>query len=216
MVKSDRSCTEYWLDTQTGSFRGEFDAMYKNIADPWDCEARKASVNNKIFIELVFDTAVHFPRVVDVGCGLGGLLDAIRSRNGGGEVLGIDISPTAIAKATLRYPEIRFESRDIVASPVNEPPFNLVVLSEVRYGLEDLETFFERITKVVDADGILAIHQYFPFEQKYGKERIDGLQGFLRFLQDKTEFRSQSMVTSHHVDGHVLLATFKRKIDARI
>ncbi len=79
-----KNCTEYWLDSQNGTLRGEFEEMYRDIKDPWGCETGKSSLNNRIFVDIVFDGNRHFDRILDIGCGLGGLLDTIRTRNGAG------------------------------------------------------------------------------------------------------------------------------------
>ncbi len=48
--------------------------------------------------------------LVDVGCGPGALTDALRAAVPGGTVTGVDISESAIAYASKRYPACRFET----------------------------------------------------------------------------------------------------------
>lgn len=206
------SCTEYWLDSQTGTFRGKFEEMYRDIEDPWGCEAGCSSLNNRIFLDVVFNDRSHYERILDVGCGLGGLLDTIRMRNGEGYVLGVDISQTAIHKAERRYPGIDFRCHDLLRDELPERNFDLVVLSEVLwYVLDDLPLFFERVSTMISSGGSLAIHQYFPVVQRFGRDRMDGLSGFLAFMEARPGLSRQHMVTSHHHDGLVLLSTFKKE-----
>lgn len=205
------SCTEYWLDTKSGAFRGEFEAMYRDIEDPWGCEAGKSSLNNLIFLDIIFGGDRRYGRILDIGCGLGGLLDAIKRKNVGGYVLGLDISQTAIEKAGRRYPDLEFRCQNILETELRDRNFDLIVLSEVLwYVLSDLPRFFDRVSSMMSATGSLAVHQYFPAEQRFGREQIDGLPGFLDFMERRAVFSRQHMFTSHHDDGLVLLSTFQK------
>lgn len=78
-----KSCTEYWLNTQDMTFRGEFEEMYHDIDDAWECKNTFNSLNNRIFIELLFDQNVEYKRILDIGCGLGGLTNSLFLRNEG-------------------------------------------------------------------------------------------------------------------------------------
>ena len=49
-----KSCTDYWLDKENFSLRGDFEAMYKDIDDPWGCGEYCDSLNNKLFCEMLF------------------------------------------------------------------------------------------------------------------------------------------------------------------
>ena len=207
-----KTCTEYWLDPQTGAFRGEFEAMYQDIADPWGCEAGKSSLNNQIFLDIIFDANRRYDRILDIGCGLGALLNTVRQRNQGGYVLGVDVSRTAIQKAKERYPELHFDCRNIAKERLEEGDFDLVVLSEVLwYILDDLPSFFSRVAAMLRPAGLLAIHQYFPAEQRFGRERVDGLPGFLQLMERQRPLLRRHMYTNHHPDGLVLLSTFQKE-----
>jgi cyclopropane fatty-acyl-phospholipid synthase-like methyltransferase len=199
------------LDRQTGTFRGEFEEMYQDIEDPWGCEIGQSSLNNKIFMEVVFDGDPHFDKILDIGCGLGGLLNAVKVRNGEGYVLGIDVSQTAIRKAKERYPDLNFNCHDILQGELPEEGYDLIILSEVLwYVLKDLPLFFARVSGMMSSAGLLAIHQYFPDDQNFGREQIDGLPGFLTLLEEKVGFIRKHMVTSYCSDGRVLLSTYKK------
>lgn len=204
-----RSCTEYWLDTAAGTFRGQFEEMYRDIEDPWGCESAKTSLNNRLFTEIIFDGDRRFERILDVGSGLGGLLSILAARNGGGFVLGLDVSHTAVEKATQRYPELSFERHDLAKEDLAQSGFGLVTISEVLwYVLDDLETFFGRAIDALTPGGVLAIHQYFPAEQKYGRDKVDGVSGFLEYMRGLADVKSEHMYTNHRRDGLVLLSTF--------
>ena len=71
-------------------------------------------------------------RILDVGCGNG--YWTRRMTDWGHRVVGVDASPSRIARARLEVPESRFErldiSRDIV-SQLDEEPFDVVISTEV-------------------------------------------------------------------------------------
>jgi 2-polyprenyl-3-methyl-5-hydroxy-6-metoxy-1,4-benzoquinol methylase len=207
-----KTCTEYWVDPQTGRFRGEFEKMYSDIDDPWGCEAAKSSLNNRVFLDVIYANDRRYERILDIGCGLGGLLSTIRERNGGGHVLGIDISATAIEKARRQYPGVSFQQKNIVSEELGESDFDLVVTSEVLwYMLDHLALFYDRVVATMAPGGILAVHQYFPAEQRFGKDVIDGLTGYLRFMESRADLARRHLITSYQADGLVLLATFSRE-----
>ena len=206
-----KSCTEYWVDPETGKFRGDFENMYRDIDDPWGCESSKSSLNNRLFLDLIFDGDRKFERVLDVGCGLGGLLSTIRARNGGGEILGVDVSSAAIEKASKRYPEMRFRQANIVTDDLGVANFNLIAVSEVLwYILDDLPKFYDRLAALLAKGGTLAIHQYFPAQQRFGRDKLDGDYGYLKFMRGRAELTKEHLIRADHPDGHVMLATFTK------
>lgn len=211
-MSKSKSCTEYWLNTEDATFRGDFEGMYQNIADPWGCESKKSSLNNKIFIDITFDGDCRFDRILDIGCGLGGLLNLVVDRNQGGYALGLDVSQTAISKAKERYPNLNFQCRDIRQSPLVDDQFDLIIISEVLwYVLDGLPLFFLEIKKLMAPDAILAIHQYFPENQRFGKDVINGLPTFLKFLNEEARLLKRRACAIDSDDGIVLLANFKKE-----
>jgi len=79
-------------------------------------------------------------RVLDLGCGNGGLLSALQPAEG----IGVDFSPAKIARAQAAHPHLRFLCADIEAldeAPLGDP-FDVIVISDTIGSLDDcLETF---------------------------------------------------------------------------
>jgi SAM-dependent methyltransferase len=210
------SCTEYWLNKDTNQFRGEFETMYQEIADPWGCEQHHNSRNNRLFLEMLFPQE-HAARILDIGCGTGAFTQLLYERAAfcmpqGMDVLGCDVSKTAVEKATRSFENISFFVHDIAKKPsLDVGQFNLVVMSEVLwYLLENLEQTLLGIRDSVSPGGMFAIHQYFPTNQKFGRDVCLGITGFLEQMKragyelcDRVE-----CVEEHQGDGRVLLATF--------
>lgn len=81
--------------------------------------------------------------VLEVGCGAGDLLAALRPSRG----LGLDFSPAMIAKAVDRHadrPELSFRVARAEAVPANEV-FDHIVLDYLTGYLEDIQGVFERL-----------------------------------------------------------------------
>ena len=63
----------------------------------------------------------------------------------------------------------------------------------------------------MSATGSLVIHQYFQADQRFGRELIEGLPGFLNFMEGRAGLSRQHMYTSQHHDGVVFLSTFQKE-----
>jgi len=208
-----KSCTDYWLDRETMSFVGDFEGMYRDVPDPWGCESEADSLNNIIFLEMLFDKQ-RYDSILDIGCGLGHFTERLYRRNGGGRVCGSDISETAVDKARLRYPRLDFRIMNVLREGIPER-YGLVVLSEVLwYVLDDLAGVFGRIKDALAADGCLGIKQYFPDDQRFGRDVLPGVPGFENFIRESGLFIQEATVScrGENGDGTVLLARLRKAI----
>jgi 2-polyprenyl-3-methyl-5-hydroxy-6-metoxy-1,4-benzoquinol methylase len=214
MSEQKKNCIDYWLDTSTFTFIGDFEGMYKNIDDPWGCQKAATSLSKQIMKEIIFQKHGHFKRIMDIGCGLGAYSNEIYKRNGlNGEMLAFDVSETAISRAKQLYPHISFHTLNILTDSIEQyGRFNLIIISDILwYILEDVEGVFHKLQTGLDNTGIVAIHQYFPYNQNYGREIINGLSGFDSFLTQKTNLVYSEKFVQHHEDGLVLLALLERR-----
>jgi len=82
-------------------------------------------------------------RVLEIGCGTGDLLAAVKPARG----LGIDISPEMVKRARQKYPHLEFQVGDAENLPVEEK-FDYVILSDVIGYLEDIQRAFAQLKKV--------------------------------------------------------------------
>lgn len=207
-----KSCTDYWLDSEKLVMRGEFEEMYRDIPDPWGCDKNALSRNNRIFLEILFPPARTFKNFLDIGCGLGRITNEIYQRNNGGQGTGIDISKTAIQKATGKYPHIDFCVHNILEGRFGDPTcsYDLVIMNEILwYLLDDIEGVLGSIKSMTNIEGLFAVHQYFPSKQRFGRDVVDGVDQFLKILSE--QFKIVDHVVAHHEHedcGQVLMATF--------
>lgn len=95
-------------------------------------------------------------RTLDVGCWTGEYTAAI-ARKTRGEVIGVDILPSAIAKARKRHPGIRFEVRDVVRKPFPPNSFDCITFLEVIEHVENPAGFLRAFHKMLKPGGLLVI-----------------------------------------------------------
>ena len=203
---------QLWLD-------GKFEDIYVKEEDPWGCLKQANQFNNRLFVEMMFlfTTAKPFNRILDIGCGLGGLSDLIRMWAGGNSVLGVDTSLTAVNKAQSRYQQCDFLQWNILTDPSEilydrqyGDRFDLIVMSEVLwYVCQKMDFVLEKIkTELLSGKGNFAIHQYFPEDQKYLCEYIDGMMEF-ELIMKQHKFQTIKRITISTETGPVLLGLYR-------
>lgn len=141
------------------------DLAYK-MPDPWHMaseqeQARFVETNALIEREL----GDRFETLLEVGCGEGHQSEYLASLTG--ELVGLDVSETAIVRARKRLPDAEFFAGDIYAQPwVGERGrFDLVTACEVIYYMSDLPKFL----RTIDHLGHDCLVTYFaPAERKVG------------------------------------------------
>ena len=82
-------------------------------------------------------------RVLEVGCGLGDLLAAVKPARG----VGVDFSPAMITLARGRHPELEFQVADALEVGGAEK-FDCIILADLVNDLPDVQAIFERLQAV--------------------------------------------------------------------
>lgn len=119
-----------------------FEAIYAASPDPWLSASGKYRYQRRKYEGLVglLPRGRFFPRVLDVGCGVGRLSSLLAAR--GGQVLGMDVSPSAIRRAQADYAGITnltFEQGDVTRMPSRlNGAVDLLVIADVLYYLAPL------------------------------------------------------------------------------
>ncbi len=103
---------KYVFNTEDRTFVGNFEEMYQqekdSVFDSWHQEDSR-QLNRKIALEILSE--YNFDRIVDIGTGKGALTHQLKRCNN--EVIGLDISPTAVEVARSRFPDIIFDVVDV-------------------------------------------------------------------------------------------------------
>ena len=167
-----------------GKFIGNFEQMYKDFEDPWGQLENKFTVENEIFKKWCTKMKNEEKnRVIEIGSGLGRVTNFIKKQ--GLDVLGIDISDTAVKKAQERYPECNFIRGDILDFDIYLK-FNpqIIILSEITwYVLEKLDEFLNFLKEKFPK--IIIIHFLTTYPngiQKYGTDYFVDLNGILQYF----------------------------------
>ena len=79
-------------------------------------------------------------KVLEVGCGLGDLLAAVKPSRG----LGVDFSPAMIDLARQRHPDLEFRAVDAAQVPAEEK-FDYIMLADLINDVPDVQAVFERL-----------------------------------------------------------------------
>jgi SAM-dependent methyltransferase len=98
-------------------------------------------------------------RILDLGCGTGQLLEALRPSEG----VGIDISRPAIETARALYPRLRFLQGDVADPKMLAEaggPFDVILLVNVVTHLTDVQATIERLHSVCHARTRVLIYSY--------------------------------------------------------
>src|SRR5439155_3819943 len=82
-------------------------------------------------------------RVLELGCGRGDLLAALRPSVG----VGIDFSREMIFRARRNYPHLKFAVADAHAAPIDQK-FDVIVLADLVNDLWDVQAVFERLRRL--------------------------------------------------------------------
>jgi SAM-dependent methyltransferase len=94
-------------------------------------------------------------RVLELGCGQGDLLAALRPSVG----VGVDLSPEMTTRAAARHPELRFVAADALDADI-AGTFDVIVLSDLLNEIWDAQSLFRKIATWCTADTriVLSIH----------------------------------------------------------
>ncbi|OFW11426.1 MAG: hypothetical protein A3H96_00550 [Acidobacteria bacterium RIFCSPLOWO2_02_FULL_67_36] len=177
---------EYFIRPD-GTFVGDFEGMYRNCEDPW---GQSVEVSRSPLNRIITSRIAQLPerRVLDLGCGNGDSSELFRTE-GNAEVLGVEISPTAVANAKARYPLCKFEvaSATEVARFADMRP-TAICMSGLTWCI--LDGFRELLASIEKRfPGALLFHTltfYGPGMQKYGTEYFTSLDELLPYFSPMT------------------------------
>lgn len=169
---------------------------YNALADQRDAYLAK----NEYYYELLYKEYQYFvpkgKRVLEIGCGTGCLLNALKPSYG----VGIDISDGMITKAKENYPDLEFFAGE--ASNVSlEETFDFIVLSGVLGESQDIEQLLVDLKRFCHKDTRVVIEYYSYFWQyilKLGEKLL------LKIPQ-----KIQNWVTFGDIENFVILSGYE-------
>jgi SAM-dependent methyltransferase len=164
---------------------GEFEQMYQDYDDPWQQTTREEWTSEKA-VALNLIKKLKPVKVIELGCGLGHFTKKISDL--GVDILGLDISTTAIQKAKNNYPNCNFAVGDILDFEIyREYKPDVIVMAEITwYVLEKLDYFLEFLRTETPKVYLIHLLTTYPAGiQKYGKDRFTNLKEIMSYFGAK-------------------------------
>ena len=201
-------------DNNIIKFVGDFESLYQNENDPWKQSSREPSemkeyydFSRKNLIDLI--ETKKLDQILEVGCGLGYTTQLIKEK-ANVNIDGLDVSQTAINKATTSYPHLNFFNGDISNYVFTKKYQTVLFMQCLWYILHDLDNVIKRIRKYIPVEGYILFSQAFLKKQNYGTEIIDGHEGLVNYFEKKSdlfdiiysEYNQNNMI---HNDGLLLV-----------
>ncbi|WP_404445764.1 PIG-L family deacetylase [Microbacterium marinum] len=130
-----------------------FEEYFRTHDDPWGFDSRWYEQRKRALLTATLPRR-HFSRTLELGCSTGALTAELAARSD--EIVAVDASPTAVARARDRVPEAIVEER-VLPEDWPEGTWDLVVLSELGYywSHDDLTTAVRRIVERLREDGVV-------------------------------------------------------------
>ena len=135
-------------------------------------------------------------KVLEIGCGTGDLLAALKPSYG----MGVDISPKMIEMAKEKYPSLHFYAGTIQDITIEEK-FDYIILSGLLGELEDIQTFLQSLRRFCTPDTRIIIEYYSYFWQPLLK--------IAEALGRKMPQREQNWLTFNDISNFLELAGFE-------
>ncbi len=143
----DVAANKRFLDTSATSSAQYWDELLVSQVD--------LSIASELGMLLGLDAWQRADRVIDAGCGNGYYLSKLRAHFPQKSYLGVDISPELTSSATLRHPEIEFETADFFR--VSAPPADVVVMRFLVQHLGDFRAILRQSRELLRPGGALII-----------------------------------------------------------
>jgi len=190
---------KFIFDEIDGEFKfiGDFEGFYKSVGDPWGQSSLSDDKQMDEFyirsrsnllkrLKLIKPIINQAQPMIEIGCGLGYVVNLI-STNLDINVIGLDISETAIEKAKSLFPNNQFIVHDISIEKKSFATPSAVILSNILwYILEDIETISKNIINLFHPSNIypkvIIQNAFFKGNQRYGKSICDGFEGAIKLF----------------------------------
>ncbi len=192
-------------------FVGNFEELYRNDPDPWNQSGtarEEYGISRRVQSEILGGSA---GRLLDIGCGLGHTTNIFSKLH---DATGLDISQTAVQKASKNYPRLKFVCADICDPNfhISSEKFDCVVLNQLLwYVLPNFSTVLKNCEKLISGENSIILLSNFLFPsvvQRYGREYFEGIEGVVSWMVKNLDgFRIEEYrcrrLTDKYYDFHI-------------
>ena len=169
-----------------GELVGAFEEMYQDHDDPWrQSEEDPYQPDKALALNALRRLSANNAslKVLEIGSGLGEFCATISSH--GFETVGIEVSETAVKKATARHTGPTFITGDILSGDIYEKiQPDVVIMSEVTwYVLDKIKDFLGVVHETLPNAHLIHILTIYPAsEQRYGLEYFSDFDGLKKYF----------------------------------
>jgi phthiocerol/phenolphthiocerol synthesis type-I polyketide synthase E len=130
----------------------------------------------KLVLEVIGDCDLKGRRILDVGCGRGGMIQTIMQFFQPATVVGLDLSANAVhfCSRVHKYPEVSFREGDAESLPFPDSSFDVVTNLESSHTYPNISSFFS------ETDRVLAPAGFFLYADVMPREKSNHSVGILR------------------------------------
>jgi SAM-dependent methyltransferase len=140
-----------------------FDSYQRARCDHWNAVARKmdswtgwSTAYHERLTQVYRFWVAPGQRILEVGCGLGDLLAALRPLRG----VGVDFSPEMVKRAGIVHQGLEFIEADSHDLSMLEGPFDVIILSDLIDDLWDVQKVFQQLSRLCQPGTRLIINSY--------------------------------------------------------
>lgn len=113
--------------------------------------------NTLLLLEKFCNSGRKFTRLLDVGCGSGYFLEEVSRRFPELELVGLDLSATALKQAAKRVPHAEFVLADANSSPFSPNYFDAILLNNILEHVPSPVSLVNALRRILSPDGCLVI-----------------------------------------------------------
>lgn len=166
-----------------GKLIGKFEEMYQKFDDPW----HQKECLDYSYIRHVTNVSIRkyeINSLLEVGCGLGAFTNFMVKNNPLVNVEGIDISETAIQKAKINYPDIKFKVGNLLEYSEKKLDYDALLFSEIMWFiLQDLDMIKNNFRNNFTGKLVIVNQTFYKNGiQEYGKEYFTSLDEMCSYL----------------------------------
>jgi 2-polyprenyl-3-methyl-5-hydroxy-6-metoxy-1,4-benzoquinol methylase len=197
-----------------GQLVGQFERMYRESkVVPWKQDQTVDAWWAEVAVRLI-EIGAPYGRAIEVGCGLGYFTDKFSRLCQ--SVVGVDVSQSAIMKASASFPSLEFSVFDVRKPDRRLSGFDLVVVKDVFwYVFPQIDQVVNNLKGMTAPGGSLFIFQSFPnLDQSFvGKDILPNPQQLLRYFRDGFALQQTCQCQEYFraQDGPMFMALLKKK-----